>query len=67
VLDRYGHLLPHAEERVTNALDDLGRAGAESVRGATVLECAREERAKNLVKRDTSRTPRLAVPALTWG
>jgi len=26
VLDRYGHLLPGTEERVTDALDDLGKA-----------------------------------------
>ena len=25
VLDRYGHLLPGIEEKVTDALDDLGR------------------------------------------
>ena len=43
VLDRYGHLLPHAEERVTNAFDNLGRAGAATTRGAVVLEFPREE------------------------
>ena len=67
VLDRYGHLLPTAEDRVTDALDDLARAGAANVRDAIVLEFPREERAKNLGKRDTSRPPRLAAPALTWG
>ncbi len=67
VLDRYGHLLPHAEERVTNALDDLARAGAARARDAVVLELPREERAKNAAKRDTSRLPHPAVPALTWG
>ena len=43
VLDRYGHLLPHAEERVTNALDNLGRAGAANARDAIVLDIHREE------------------------
>ncbi len=28
VLDRYGHLLPGAEERVTDALDAMARAAA---------------------------------------
>ncbi len=65
--DRYGHLLPHAEERVTNALDSLGRAGAAKARDAIVLEFPREERAKNGPERDASRPPRRAVPALTWG
>ena len=67
VLDRYGHLLPHAEERVTNALDNLGRAGAANARNAIVLNVPREERAKNGPERDTSRPPRPAAPALTWG
>ena len=65
VLDRYGHLLPHAEERVTNALDNLGRAGAANARGAIVLELPREERAKNGPQRERSRLPRTAAPALT--
>ncbi len=67
VLDRYGHLLPHAEERVTNALDDLGRAGAQSARDAVVLAFPREERAKNGPERYASRPPQPAVPALTRG
>jgi len=46
VLDRYGHLLPH-EERITHALDTLGRADAANARDAIVLEFPREERAKN--------------------
>jgi len=32
VLDRYGHLLPGSEERVTDALDDLGRAAFDGPR-----------------------------------
>ena len=32
VLDRYGHLLPSSEERVTDALDDLGRAAFDGPR-----------------------------------
>jgi integrase len=67
VLDRYGHLLPHAEERVTKALDNRGRAGAATARDAIVLEFPREERAKNGPERDASRPPHPAVPALTWG
>jgi hypothetical protein len=66
VLDRYGHLLPHAEERVTNALDNLGRAGAANARDAIVLDFPREERAKNGPERDASRQPRPTPPALTW-
>jgi hypothetical protein len=67
VLDGYGHLLPDAEERVTNALDSLGRAGSTNARDAIVLEFPREERAKNRPERDASRPPRLAAPALTRG
>jgi integrase len=67
VLDRYGHLLPDAEERVTNALDNLGRASLTNARDAIVLEFPREERAKNGPERDASRPPRLAAPARTWG
>ena len=66
MLDRYGHLLPHAEERVTKALDNLGRAGAANARDAVVLEFPREQRAKNGPERDASRPPRPATPALTW-
>jgi hypothetical protein len=66
VLDRYGHLLSYAEERVTNALDSRGRAGAAIARDAIVLEFPREERANNDRARDASRPPRPAVPALTW-
>jgi integrase len=32
VLDRYGHLLPGSEERVTDAVDDLGRAAFDGPR-----------------------------------
>ena len=44
VVARYGKLLPHAEERVTNALENLGRAAAASARDAIVLPFPREER-----------------------
>jgi hypothetical protein len=37
VLDRYGHLLPGTEERVTDALDDLA-ATAEIAETAPVVE-----------------------------
>jgi hypothetical protein len=59
--------LPHPEERVTNALDNLGRAGAATERDAIVLPFPREERAKNGPERDASRPPRPAAPALNWG
>ena len=32
VLDRYGHLLPGTEERVTDALEELGRTAADRAR-----------------------------------
>jgi hypothetical protein len=67
VLDRYGHLLPAAEDRVTDGFDDLARAGAAKARDAIVLEFPREERAKKLGERDTSRPSQLATPARTWG
>lgn len=42
VLDRYGHLLPGTEERVTDALEELGRTAFEAARDkrAMVLEIA---------------------------
>ena len=38
VLDRYGHLLPGIEERVTAALDEFARqADQDTARGASVV------------------------------
>ncbi len=36
VLDRYGHLLPGTEERVTDALDAMAKAALAAPREATV-------------------------------
>jgi hypothetical protein len=40
VLDRYGHLLPGAEDRVTDALDEMARVAHENAtsRGADVVQ-----------------------------
>jgi len=41
VLDRYGHLLPHAEERTTDALDAMARAASTEVAEGVVVELKR--------------------------
>jgi hypothetical protein len=43
------------------------RAGAASARDPVALELPREEREKNGARRDASRQPHPAIPALTWG
>jgi hypothetical protein len=56
-----------SDELAAHVANMLARGGAASVPDAVVLELPREERAKNAAKRDTSRQPHPAVPALTWG
>lgn len=57
VLDRYGHLLPRTEDRLNDALDDLGRTAAESATDATVIPFPREERSRGGA-RNAYRLPR---------
>ena len=67
VLDRYGHLLPQTEDRLNDALDDLGRTAAESATGATVIPFPREERAKNAQEGVRGTPAGSRESALTWG
>ena len=67
MLDRYGHLLPQTEDRLNDALDDLGRTAAESATGATVIPFPREERAKNAQEGVRGTPAGSRESALTWG
>ena len=67
MLDRYGHLLPQTEDRLNDALDELGRTAAESEADATVIPFPREERAKNALELVRGWPADSPEPALTWG
>ena len=60
VLDRYGHLLPGTEERVTDALDAMAKGAANTPRVASVASL------RLRISRDSSRTRQLDGCAVSW-